>query len=100
MDKRVIKLIFSTTPKKGALFFDEYESKVINSIGTDKTFRCDVFIKNPMPITEFNSIIKELCDKLKDKFNCETNLFHEDECIAKDTIDMISSVTYHIAASF
>ena len=53
-----------------------------------------------MPITEFNSIIKELCDKLKDKFNCETNLFHEDECIAKDTIDMISSVTYHIVASF
>lgn len=96
MTTKTIKLIFDTTPKDDALSFDEYENIVINSIGTDDSLIFHVFIKNPMPLTEFDSIVKELCDKLKYKLSCKTKQFHDNERVTFGTIDMFSSITYYV----
>lgn len=100
MNARTIKLKFETTIKKESLLFDEYEDKIINSIETNDRLKFDVFIKNPMPITEFESIAKELCDKIMSKFNCKTESFHNDECALHGNNTLISSITFYIEITF
>lgn len=100
MTTKTIKLIFDTTPKNGALLFNEYEDKVINTIKTDERLGFDIFIKNPMPITEFDGIVRELCDKIKVIFNCKSKSSHNDECIIHGSNSLISSITYYIEITF
>lgn len=99
MKNKSIKIAFNTAPVDGAVAFEEYEKKVVNAIKAHDKLSIKVFIKNGMSLTEFDKIVFELCELIKQNFSCETKIFHNNECIAADTRDVILSVIYYIEMS-
>ena len=96
MDDRNVILSFDTGHKEDAVNFDKFTDEVVRKLGVNKNSKVKVFIKNKIDVREMNRIVEELCDIIKYKFSYIVKYSRQDEYIAKDSSDILLSVTYCI----
>ena len=78
--KIIIKIVFSNEYEENALTFDEFENAVVEAIKDCKKASFRVFLRNPMPLTELDNEIRELCQRIELEGDYETIAYQEDEC--------------------
>ena len=59
-----IKVTFDTTAEDSFVRFDTFEEAIVKLIRERKNDSITVFIQNPMPLSEFNAIISEVCERI------------------------------------
>lgn len=93
----IIKIVFSNKYEENALSFEEFENAVIDAIKYCKKASFRVFLRNPMPLSELNSVVSELCDKIKPIHGNIVNFSRNNECFGeKNNLSGIVSATYYI----
>ncbi|MDY6294428.1 MAG: hypothetical protein SPL78_10060 [Bacteroidales bacterium] len=96
-NKNTIKIVFSNKYEENALSFEEFENAVIDAIKDCKKASFRVFLRNPMPLSEFNSVVSELCGKIKPIHGNIVNFSRNNECFGeKNNLSGIVSATYYI----
>ena len=97
MKNFIIKIVFSNKYEENALSFDEFENAIVDAIKDCKKVSFRVFLRNPMPLSEFNSVVRELCDKIKPIHGNIVNFSRNNECFGeKNNLSGIVSATYYI----
>ena len=96
MENRNVILKFDTKHEEDAVNFDKFTDEVVRKLGVNKNSKVKVFIKNKIDVREMNRIVEELCDIIKYKFSYIVKYSRQDEHIAKDSSDILLSVTYCI----
>jgi len=93
----IIKIVFSNEYKENALSFDEFENAIVDAIKDCKKASFRVFFRNPMPLSEFNSVVRELCDKIKPIHGNNVTYSRNNECFGeKNNLLGVVSATYYI----
>lgn len=96
-NKNTIKIVFSNKYEENAISFEEFENAVIDAIKDCKKASFRVFLRNPMPLSEFNSVVSELCGKIKPIHGNIVNFSRNNECFGeKNNLSGIVSATYYI----
>lgn len=67
-----IKVTFDTTAEDSAVRFDTFEETIVELIRERKDDSITVFVQNPMPLSEFKTIISEVCERIR--FNTESSI--------------------------
>ncbi len=67
-----IKVTFDTTAEDSAVRFDTFEETIVELIRKRKDDSITVFVQNPMPLSEFKTIISEVCERIR--FNTESSI--------------------------
>lgn len=67
-----IKVTFDTTAEDSAVRFDTFEETIVELIRDRKDDSITVFVQNPMPFSEFKTIISEVCERIR--FNTESSI--------------------------
>ena len=67
MKDLTIKVTFDTTAEDSLVRFDTFEEAIAKLIRERKNDSITVFIQNPMPLSEFNAIISEVCERIRYK---------------------------------
>ena len=67
-----IKVTFDTTAEDSLVRFDTFEEAIVKLIRERKNDSITVFIQNPMPLSEFKTIISEVCERIR--FNTESSI--------------------------
>lgn len=60
-----IKVTFDTTAEDSLVRFDTFEEAVVKLIREQKNDSITVFVQNPMPLSEFKTIISEVCERMR-----------------------------------
>ena len=72
MNDFTIKVTFDTTAEDSLVRFDTFEEAIVKLIRERKKDSITVFIQNPMPLSEFKTIISEVCERIR--FNIEPSI--------------------------
>lgn len=96
MNNNYFIITFQTKPAEGAISWTNHVDEIINGVVSGDQTSFKVYMKNPMPITVMDDVVKELCDTIKCYFNCEAKFTRHEECIAADCTNMLASATYDI----
>lgn len=67
-----IKVTFDTTAEDSSVRFDTFEEVIVKLIRERKNDSITVFVQNPMPLSEFKTIISEVCERIR--FNTEPSV--------------------------
>ena len=67
-----ITVTFDTTAEDSAVRFDTFEETIVELIRDRKDDSITVFVQNPMPFSEFKTIISEVCERIR--FNTESSI--------------------------
>lgn len=94
MTKKTIKIVFDVNPSADSLTFDRYEGRIFNELRTKQSVSRRVNIKYPMPISEFESIIRELQEKISYKYNCNVDYCLVEKCSWIEDSYMFVSAVY------
>ena len=78
-----IKIVFSNEYEGNALSFDEFENAIVDAIKDCKKVSFRVFLRNPMPLTELDNVIRELCQRIELESDFRTTVFRENECFGE-----------------
>lgn len=93
----IIKIVFSNKYEENALSFEEFENAVVDAIKYCKKASFRVFLRNPMPLSELNSVVSELGDKIEFIPGNNVTYSRNNECFGeKNNLLGVVSATYYI----
>ena len=65
MKDLTIEVTFDTTAEDSAVRFDTFEETIVELIRERRDDSITVFVQNPMPLSEFKTIISEVCERIR-----------------------------------
>lgn len=93
----IIKIVFSNEYEENALSFDEFENAFVDALKDCKKASFNVFLRNPMPLSELNSVVRELRDKIESIHGNKVTYSRNNECVGeRNNLLGVVSATYYI----
>lgn len=96
MANKVLKIVFQTKRENGAVNWENFYDEVDAILTSNRKPSLKVFMRNVMPKSEMNAMVRELCSFISTKFKCKVNppSYGDYVFTAYDTV--LRSATYYI----
>lgn len=96
MANKVLKIVFQTKRENGAVNWENFYDEVDAILTSNRKPSLKVFMRNPMPKSEMNAIVRELCSFISTKFKCKVNPPSYGDYAFSAYDNVLRSATYHI----
>lgn len=96
MANKVLRIVFQTKRENGAVNWENFYDEVDAILTSNRKPSLKVFMRNVMPKSEMNAIVRELCSFISTKFKCRANSrYYDDACVAAGYDDIFVSTGYN-----
>lgn len=94
-----IKVTFDTTAEDSSVRFDTFEEAIVKLIRERMNGSITVFVQNPMPLSEFNTIISEVCERIRLKIELSISFMPYRYILNGDDFANMASYCIHITTT-
>lgn len=99
MKKTTIKVTFDTTAEGSSVRFDTFEEAIVKLIRERRDDSITVFVQNPMPLSEFKTIISEVCERIRINTEPSISFMPYRNKLNVDNLAIMASYCIHVTST-